>query len=199
MTVRKRTIHLAIALPVLIVMTLMAIYLGPGLFSSPPQTSAVAISSDTPIAAEDHTSQALSIENFIAAEERRIEEERLAAEEARRVAEEAERRAAARAATSSPQRNVASFDLPSECSGKPIPAHIVMRESGCNYGAVNQTGCSGYTCVGMYQFDMRHWVPKEEGGWGGCAWLGDWRIPENQDACASQMSRNGTNLAPWGG
>lgn len=96
-------------------------------------------------------------------------------------------------------RASSSFDLPSECTGKPIPAYIIMRESGCNYGAVNANGCGGWSCVGMYQFDLRHWLTPEEGGWGGCAWLGDWTIPANQDACADQMSRGGTNLSAWGG
>lgn len=85
------------------------------------------------------------------------------------------------------------------CEGDwPIPAWIVARESGCNYGAVNATGCGGHSCVGAYQFDLRHWIAREDGGWGGCAHYGDWRVPEHQDACAVQMSRGGTNLAPWG-
>ena len=131
-------------------------------------------------------------------EAERLEAERREAErlEAERLEAERLRRSASNVRTqTAPQ----SFDMPAECTGKPIPAYIVMRESRCNYGAVNQTGCSGYTCVGMYQFDLRHWIAKEDGGWGGCAHYGDWRIPENQDACASQMSRGGTYLAPWGG
>lgn len=88
----------------------------------------------------------------------------------------------------------ASFDYPASCDGHPVPAYILWSESHCNYGAVNPTGCGGYSCVGMYQFDLRHW---QEGG--GCAWLGDWTVPANQEACANQMSRGGTDLSAWGG
>lgn len=90
---------------------------------------------------------------------------------------------------------------PGECDGVDwvIPVHIVWRESRCDFGAINHTGCGGWTCVGAYQFDLRHWIPRDQGGWGGCAWLGDWREPANQIACARQMSRDGTYLAPWGG
>lgn len=111
------------------------------------------------------------------------------------AAAEQARLAAAAAAPPAPARTAPqAFDYPAECAGHPIPAYIVWRESHCNYGSVNPTGCGGYGCVGMYQFDLRHWM---EGG--GCAWLGDWTVPANQDACAAQMSKDGTDLSPWGG
>ena len=125
----------------------------------------------------------------------RAEHEAALAAEAERLAEEERQRARAQAR---PAPQAFSAVRPG-CEGDwPIPAWIVARESGCNYGAVNRTGCSGYSCVGAYQFDLRHWIAREAGGWGGCAHLGDWTVPENQDACAVQMSRGGTNLAPWG-
>lgn len=79
------------------------------------------------------------------------------------------------------------------CDGFVIPGDIVWAESHCNYEAVNPTGCGGYTCVGAYQFDLRHWQPG-----GGCADLGDWHDPAAQDECARRLSNGGTNLRPWG-
>jgi hypothetical protein len=118
------------------------------------------------------------------AEQERLERERQDAEEAQRL--EAARRAAdqpvARPGTSQP----------ASCDGHVIPGYIVQRESGCNYGAVNPTGCSGYSCVGLYQFDLRHFTS------GACRDL-DWHDPAQQDECARRLSNNGTNLAPWGG
>lgn len=126
----------------------------------------------------------------------RAEHEAAVAAEAERLAEEERQRARAQARPSAPQ---AFSAVRPGCEGDwPIPAWIVARESGCDYGAVNRTGCSGYSCVGAYQFDLRHWIAREAGGWGGCAHLGDWRVPEHQDACAAQMSQGGTNLRPWG-
>ncbi len=128
-----------------------------------------------------------------------VEAEAEAQERARLEAIEAERLVAERAARASRPAIVVVPNVRPGCEGDwPIPAWIVQRESGCDYGAVNRTGCSGHSCVGAYQFDLRHWIAREDGGWGGCAHLGDWRVPENQDACAVQMSRGGTNLAPWG-
>lgn len=132
-------------------------------------------------------------------EAQRLEAERLEAERLEAERLEAERQAAAQRATR--PSGTPSVAPTGECAGVDwvIPVHIVIRESRCNFHAVNQTGCSGYTCVGAFQFDLRHWIAKEEGGWGGCAHYGDWRIPENQLACAHQMSRGGTHLTPWGG
>ena len=137
----------------------------------------------------------IGIEAVLRAEhEARVEAERRA--EAERL--EAERIEAAQQSRAA-QAPAAFSAVRPGCEGDwPIPAWIVQRESGCNYGAVNRTGCSGYSCVGAYQFDLRHWIAREAGGWGGCAHLGDWTVPEHQDACAVQMSRGGTNLAPWG-
>lgn len=131
----------------------------------------------------------------------------LAEEEAQRAAEAAAavQEAAQRATVAQPQRQesvpVQTVSVDGACDGIAwvLPVYIVYRESHCNFGAFNAGGCGGYGCVGAYQFDRRHWIPREEGGWGGCAWIGDWTIPENQHACAAQMSNNGTNLAPWGG
>lgn len=90
-----------------------------------------------------------------------------------------------------------SFNLPSECEGKVIPAHIVMRESRCNYGSVNWGGCGGNNCYGMYQIDGRHWT-----SWGNtpgaCSDL-NWEVSSDQDECANRLSSGGTNLRPWAG
>jgi len=111
----------------------------------------------------------------------------VAEEEARRAAVAATRPRAA-------ERRVSSGG--GSCSGFVIPGDIVWGESRCDYGAVNPSGCSGYSCVGAYQFDARHWDASS--GWGGCADLGDWQVPANQDECARRLSRDGTYLAPWG-
>ena len=141
--------------------------------------------------------------NALIAEEesRQAEEARLAAEVA--AAEEAARmKEQQQIAQQAPSPVAVSQTGPDgACDGINwvVPVYIVYRESHCNFLAVNQNGCGGYSCVGAYQFDRRHWIPREEGGWGGCADLGDWQIPANQHECASRMSRGGTYLAPWGG
>lgn len=121
----------------------------------------------------------------------------------RQAQEEADRvallNAAAQAQSSSPSRSVAASSSGGTCEGFAVPGYIVWRESHCDYGAINPTGCGGWTCVGAYQFDLRHWMDPAQGGWGGCTVYGDWRDPAAQDACAEQMSHGGTNLAPWGG
>lgn len=87
----------------------------------------------------------------------------------------------------------------SGCDGEGwvIPAGIVWRESRCDYGAVNVSGCGGNGCLGAYQFDARHFT-----GWAnGTAACGDldWTVPADQHECARRLSADGTNLAPWGG
>lgn len=84
-----------------------------------------------------------------------------------------------------------STRTPTACDGHVVPAYIVQRESGCDYGAVNPTGCGGASCVGLYQFDLRHFTS------GQCVGL-DWHNPADQDECARRISNNGTNLKPWG-
>jgi len=111
------------------------------------------------------------------------------------AAAEAEREAARIAAASKTVVNSSSgssFDAPSECTGKVLPAYIVQRESHCNYGAVNVTGCGGSGCYGMYQIHGMHW------NGGACSDL-NWQIPADQDECASRLSSGGTNLRPWAG
>lgn len=88
--------------------------------------------------------------------------------------------------------------MPGECDGEPwaLPVGIVWRESRCNYHVVNVDGCGGHSCLGAYQFDARHFS-----GWAnGQAACGDldWTIPADQHECARRLSRDGTNLAPWG-
>lgn len=77
------------------------------------------------------------------------------------------------------------------CDGHVVPGWILQRESGCDYGAVNPTGCSGFSCVGLYQFDLRHFTS------GQCSGL-DWHIPADQDECARRLIAQ-SGLAPWGG
>lgn len=112
---------------------------------------------------------------------------------------EAERLAAARSAPT--QRVAGGGTGPASCDGIQwaIPVGLVIRESGCNFDAQSPSSyCGGYGCVGAYQFDSRHWDPNS--GWGGCADLeGGWTVPENQHECARRLSRDSTNLSPWGG
>lgn len=119
----------------------------------------------------------------------------LAALELERMAREAEELAASRARAVAVA--VAPRSVPS-CDGVEwvVPVRIVISESGCRFDAVNATGCGGYSCLGAYQFDARHW---DVASWGGCADLGDWRDPEAQHECARRLSNGGTNLRPWGG
>lgn len=182
------------------IVTVLLIIVLPGFI--PSETNSVAFPS-TPEISSTPTEESpvvvdSQVEAFIASEHAAAAEAAAVAQYLAALHEEEQRRqAAASAARSAPP----SFsDARPGCEGTwAIPAHIVARESGCNYGAVNRTGCGGYSCVGAYQFDLRHWIAKEDGGWGGCAHLGDWTVPEHQDACAAQMSRGGTYLAPWGG
>jgi hypothetical protein len=131
-----------------------------------------------------------------ALEQERLEREQidayLAALEATRLADlEAQRMAQARQAAGPPAPSRGT-STPTGCDGHVVPAYIVQRESGCDYGAVNPTGCGGNGCVGLYQFDTRHFTS------GACSDL-DWHSPADQDECARRLSNGGTNLAPWGG
>lgn len=120
------------------------------------------------------------------------EQERVAVEEAARV--EAARRVG-QSGAAAPRGGA-----PGACDGVEwvIPAQYVARESGCRFDAESPGSfCGGHGCVGAYQFDRRHWDAGS--GWGGCADLGDWRDPEAQHECARRLSRDGTNLSPWGG
>lgn len=112
------------------------------------------------------------------------------------VQAELDRQAAAAAAarvSSSPRRSGGtSFSAPTECQGKVIPGYIVQRESGCDYGAVNPSGCGGAGCYGLYQIHGMHWRG------GGCSDL-SWQNPSDQDECARRLSSGGSNLRPWGG
>lgn len=121
---------------------------------------------------------------FLALEQQKVEEQRLAA-------------AQKAVNVNAPVANSQSFDMPSECTGKVLPAYIIMRESHCNYGALNVNGCGGNSCYGMYQIDGRHWS-SWNGTPGACNDL-DWTIPSDQDECANRLSNGGTNLRPWGG
>lgn len=114
--------------------------------------------------------------------------------EAARLAAEAEaaRVAAAQQAARPTPSSSGTIQVPSSCDGHVVPAYIIQRESGCNYGAVNPSGCGGASCVGLYQFDLRHFTS------GACMGL-DWHNPADQDECARRISNGGTNLAPWGG
>lgn len=120
------------------------------------------------------------------------EQDRLAAE----AAAQAERDAAAAAAA---RRAGGGGGGGGTCGdGWVIPGEYVWRESKCDFNAQSPSSfCGGHGCVGAYQFDSRHWDAGS--GWGGCADLGDWRDPEAQHECARRLSRDGTNLAPWGG
>jgi len=76
-----------------------------------------------------------------------------------------------------------------------IPVKYVWRESHCIFDAVSPGG----QYVGAYQFDVRHWIPADQGGWGGCADLGDWHEPAAQHECAYRLSDGGTVFTAWGG
>lgn len=144
----------------------------------------------------EQAAQRAAAEEAARIEAARIEADRLAAEQAAR-----QRAAIAASTPVAPPAQPQVAQTSDACDGIDwvIPVYIVWRESHCDFGAINYNGCGGYTCVGAYQFDLRHWIPRDQGGWGACAWLGDWHIPQNQIECARQMSRDGTYLAPWGG
>jgi hypothetical protein len=145
----------------------------------------------------DATGEAIAVADYLEAREReRLETERLEAERvaAEAAALEATRVAQARAAAV-PQPARVGTRAPTGCDGHVIPGDILRAESGCDYGAVNPSGCTdGATsgCVGLYQFDADHFGPG-----GACSGL-DWHSPADQDVCASRLSNGGTNLAPWG-
>lgn len=90
-------------------------------------------------------------------------------------------------------------DSPAGCDGEEwaIPTALVWRESRCDFGAINPGGCGGQGCLGAYQFDSRHFTGWANGE-AACGDL-DWTIPADQHECARRLSRDGTNLAPWGG
>ena len=150
------------------------------------------ISADLPgprpssLVVQEATEQAMSdLEAWVAGTLEGIERDRIAAEEAERLA-------AARQPANSPMARTGTLN-PSTCDGHIIPGYILQRESGCDYGAVSPPGfCGGNQCFGLYQISGIHW------NGGGCADL-DWTVPADQDECARRLSRDGTNLAPWGG
>ena len=86
-----------------------------------------------------------------------------------------------------------------DCAGIPawFPTGIAWRESHCSYDAYNPGGCGGYGCIGLYQIDARHFTGWANGQ-SACGDL-DPSISAGQDECAWRLSREGTNLAPWGG
>lgn len=98
---------------------------------------------------------------------------------------------------STPHPAAPPADLPDTgCDGHVIPGWILMRESRCSYDAWNPGGCGGHGCVGLYQFDLRHFTGWANGQ-AACGDLDPW-TPADQDECAARLSHNGTNLAPWG-
>jgi hypothetical protein len=140
----------------------------------------------------EHADTALQIEHEI----KRIENDAYLQHLAE-VAAEQERntRAAVEAARSRPVGTVVHSGT---CENIPgwFPTGIAWRESRCSYDAYNPTGCGGHGCVGLYQFDSRHFD-----GWAnGQAACGDLNatIPSEQDECAWRLSRGGTNFQPWG-
>jgi hypothetical protein len=147
------------------------------------------------------TGELVAVTTYLDALEReRLEQERIAvaayldALEQTRLAEQAAAQAA-QPRTVRPQMAPSNtgFSGPSSCDGHVVPSYIVQRESGCNYGAVNGSGCGGSGCYGMYQIAGFHWNAG-----GACSDL-NWTVPADQDTCARRISNNGTNLNPWGG
>lgn len=78
------------------------------------------------------------------------------------------------------------------CGGDLPPCYVKQRESGGDYGAVNPTGCGGYTCGGAWQFDPRTWA-----GYGGYQYAQD-APPDVQDAKARELWANGAGASHWG-
>lgn len=106
-----------------------------------------------------------------------------------RAEEEARQLAALEAA----RRSVRSRVAPSGgCEGFAIPGYIVWRESHCDYGAINYSGCGGQGCYGAYQIHALHW----SGGL--CSDL-TWTSPSDQDECASRLWNGGAGASHWGG
>jgi hypothetical protein len=86
-------------------------------------------------------------------------------------------------------REYVSSGGPTSCDGHVVAAEILRRESGCDYGAYNPSGCEGRGCVGLYQLDEGHFAavsPWNSNTSGVCHGL-DSSSPADQDECASRL------------
>ena len=155
------------------------------LFGSPAGTGVREPNRPVPLAAVgEHPGELIAMLEWVTGvENERIRQEKEAAEQA---AMAAARQVASPAATP-----------PGDCAGIPswFPAGIAWRESRCSYDAYNQNGCGGHGCIGLYQFDARHFTGWQNGQ-SACGDLDPWTAA-GQDECAWRLSRGGTNFAPW--
>lgn len=77
------------------------------------------------------------------------------------------------------------------CGGDLPPCWVLERESGGDPNAVNPTGCGGYTCGGLWQFDPRTWD-----GYAGYAYAQDapWEV---QNEKARALWAGGAGCSHW--
>lgn len=77
------------------------------------------------------------------------------------------------------------------CGGDLPPCWVLERESGGDPTAVNPTGCGGYTCGGLWQFDPRTWD-----GYGGFTYAQDAPADVQNDR-ARQVWAGGAGCSHW--
>jgi hypothetical protein len=114
-----------------------------------------------------------------------------------RIAQEAQsaaantKRAAIPPPVSSDVSAASTSDSLGACGGELPPCWVKDRESRGDYTAVNETGCSGRTCGGAWQFDPLTW-----NGYGGYAFAQD-APPDVQDAKARELWAGGAGCGHW--
>ncbi len=89
-------------------------------------------------------------------------------------------------------RPTASVPSLEPCGGDLPPCWVAQKESGGSYTAYNPTGCGGRGCYGKWQFS---------GEWAGKLGLPEdlaTATPEQQDAAARELWRNGAGCSNWG-
>lgn len=120
---------------------------------------------------------------------RKTEEARTAQEA--QIAAVNKKRAAIPPPVSSDVNAASNSDSLGACGGELPPCWVKDRESRGDYTAVNETGCSGRTCGGAWQFDPLTW-----NGYGGYAFAQD-APPDVQDAKARELWAGGAGCGHW--
>ena len=79
------------------------------------------------------------------------------------------------------------------------PCSVKNRESGGNYGAVNQNGCGGGGCYGAWQFDQRTWdaAARRSGRDDLVGARANEVDPGSQDQLAAELWAGGSGCGHW--